>query len=317
MTKLGLVLICAISCYAQLPAQIDKPSSSELNPIYRSLEAHDWKAAERDLGPLLLLYGGSAKPHFLLGYVLFRENRPTDSLAQYTAAAALETPSVESLLTVCSDYILLSDYADAEHWLVYTAERFQNDHRVWYLLGRTQYRLDQAAEAVASYRKSLELTPHDLPSQYNLGLALEKLGKPAEAEAAYRAAISLQRETGAPDPQPYLDFGLLLMSQHRYEGALTQLMTAAALGPKNAMVQQQLGLTLEALGRDDAAAAALQRAVSLSPAAGQPHLYLGRLYRRLGRKNDAAAQFAEAQRLYGTRSVQETPNEPPLADPEH
>ena len=317
MTQLGLGLICAIFCSGQLPAQTDEPSPSELRSIDRDLEAQEWKAAERDLRPLLLLYRASAKPHFLLGYVLFRENRPAESLAEYTAAAAVGTASVNDLLTVCSDYILLKDYADAEHWLLYTAQHFQTEHRVWYLLGRTQYRLDQAAEAVASYQKSLQLTPRDLPSQYNLGLALEKLGKLADAEAAYRTAMSLQRETGAPDPQPYLDLGILLMSLHRNEEALTQLMEAAALGPKNAMVQQQLGLALETLGRNNEAAAALQRAVSLSPAAGQPHLYLGRIYRRLGRKDDAAAQFAEAQHLYGTRSVQETPNEPPLADLDH
>ena len=54
---------------------------------------------------------GSADAHFLLGYILFREQKAKDSLAEFTAGARTRHPSPADLKTVASDYVLLRDFS--------------------------------------------------------------------------------------------------------------------------------------------------------------------------------------------------------------
>ena len=202
-------------------------------------------------------------------------------------------------MTVASDYVLLKDLADAERWLLYATAHFPENAKAWYLLGRTQYNLDHAAAAAASFRRQLELQPREVRAEYNLGLALEKLDKPAEAEAAYRTAMGWQGGLAVRDAQPYLDLGMLLLAQRRVEEALAPLQEAVLVGPRNALARQELGVALEALGRDAEAVTALKEATALAPSAEQPHFLLGRVYRRMGRAAEAKAEFAEVQRITG------------------
>lgn len=312
MATLIAALALSHAGLAQVPAQADAAPAGSLAEAHRAIGRADWKGAERELRRLLALQPASADPHFLLGYVLFRERLATESLAEYTAGARLRMPTADELVVVASDYILLRDYPDAERWLLYAIDRSAADANAWYLLGRTQYNLDHAAAAVASFGRCLELSPKDVRAEYNLGLALEKLDRPADAEAAYRTAIHWQEGASTRDPQPFLDLGMLLLSQHHADRALPVLREAAELGPKNALAHQELGLALEALGRNTEAVVALERAISLAPGAEQPRFILGRVYKRLGRIPEATAQFAEVQRIAGSHSDKETPNELPL-----
>jgi len=290
------------------PAQADSAPSDDLAAAHRAIEKADWKAAEGELRQSLALHPATPDPHFLLAYVLFREQHAANSLAEYTAAARLRTPTADELVVVASDYILLKDYPDAERWLVYATGQSPAIASAWYLLGRTQFRLDHAAAAAASFRRCLELSPGDVRAEYNLGLALEKLDRPADAESAYRTAIRWQENASLRDPQPFLDLGMLLLSQHHADRALPPLREASDLAPKNALAYQELGLAFEALSQNTEAVAALERATILAPDAEQPHFLLGRVYRRLGRTSAAAAQFAEVQRIAGSHSDKETPN---------
>lgn len=303
--------------FALAMAQTSTGPVADLPAVHQEMDRGDWKGADRDLRRMIEADPNGAEPHFLLGYVLFREQRATDSLAEYTAGAGLRSPTAEELIVVASDYILLKDFSDAERWLAYATQHWPENAAAWYLLGRAQYNLDHAAAAVSSFRRRLELSPKDVRAEYNLGLALEKLDRPAEAEAAYRSAIEWQGQGSTRDPQPYLDLGMLLLSQHHVEEAVAQLREAVAWGPTNALAYQELGVALEAMGRDAEAAGALERATTLAPGAEQPHFLLGRVYRRLGRSADAAAQFAEVQKISGSHGNKETPNEAPSVEAGH
>lgn len=297
-------------CWAQVQTQREALPAENLAAAHRAIDNSDWKTAEQRLRQMLDFESSAGEPHFLLGYVLFREHRATDSLAEYTAGARLRSPTAEELIVVASDYVLLKDYADAERWLLYATAHSPANAEAWYMLGRTQYNLDHAEAAAASFRRCLELSPKDVRAEYNLGLALEKVDRPADAEAAYITAIAWQQDAPKPDPQPYLDLGMLRLSQHHAERALAPLQEAVALGPDNPLAHQELGLVLDALGRTPEAIESLRRATLLAPGAEQPHFLLGRIYRRLGRGSEAAAEFAEVQRITGSHSEKDTPNEP-------
>ncbi len=264
--------------------------------------------AEQTLRDALALAPTSAEAHYLLGYVLFREHRAKESLAEYTAAAQLRQPSAEELTIVASDYVLLKDFIDADKWLRQATTFTPNDPQIWYLLGRTQYNEDHTAEAARSFEHCLALRPQDIRAEYNLGLTYEKLDRPADAIAAYQTAIRWQSGRAQQDPQPFLDLGTLLLRQEKFAEALDPLELAVRGSPANAFAHQQLGLALEALGRYDEAIDVLKHAAALAPTAEQPHFFLGRVYRRLGRNREATAEYATVSQLLGTHSDTGTPN---------
>src|SRR5262249_43267368 len=74
-------------------------------------------AADTALRSYLKLHPDSSDALYMLGFVLNRENRPADSLAAYTQAAAITKPTAEDLKIVGLDYVLLDDYSDAIKWL--------------------------------------------------------------------------------------------------------------------------------------------------------------------------------------------------------
>ncbi len=272
------------------------------------LAQKQWTLAEARLRGRLEHDPSSAEAHRLLGFTLFHEGRATDSLAEYTKSAKFATPGSDDLLVVASDYILLKDYPDAQHWLSYIIEHNPESQLAWYLLGRTQYSLDRADEALHSFDRSLQLHPRDVRSEYNRGLVLERLERNDDAVLAYQLAISWDRSANVHDPQPYLDLGSLFLKLDRPADARDSLRSAIAFDAGNPMAQQQFGIAAERLGDFDAAITAYRRASELAPAAQHPHYFLGRLLRRLGRKAEADEQFAIVSRLLASTSSTETPN---------
>ncbi len=303
-------LVLAFVSGASLSSAQQTPASPDLKiaEARRHLGLAQLPEAERDLRDALTLDPSATEAHFLLGYVLFRERRPADSLAEYNAAACLRTPTADELLSIASDYILLKDLADAERSLLFATAHYPADPALWYLLGRTEYNQDHNANAAHAFARVLELRPRDLRAEYNLGLAFERLGRMADAVGAYQTAISWQSNTPQPDPQPYLDLGSLLLRDGKHAEALDALGQAVRFGPRNPFAHQQLGLALEALGRYGEAIAPLQQAAALAPTAEQPHFFLGRVFRRLGRTSDSAREYAAAAKLLGSHSDAATPN---------
>ena len=255
-----------------------KPVESRLSAARQQLQQAYLPQAKRTLRDALALAPTNAEAHYLLAYVLFRETRAKDSLADYTAAAHLRQPNAEELAIVASDYVFLKDFPDADKWLRDATTLAPNDPQIWYLLGRTQYNEDHVAADAHSFERCLALRPQDIRAQYNLGLANEKIERPADAIAAYETAIRWQTGHAQQDPQPYLDLGTFLLCQKKFTEALDPPRQDVRYGPANALASQQLGLAFEALGRVDEAIAALKRAADLAPNAEQPHLFLGRIY---------------------------------------
>ncbi len=301
----ALLVALAPLLHAQAPTD---SAETHLAAARQQLGQTHLPQAEQSLRDALALAPTDADAHYLLAYVLFRETRAKESLAEYTAAAQLRPPNAEDFTVIASDYVLLKDFPDADKWLQHAANLAPTDPQVRYLLGRTQYNEDHAAEAAHSFEHALVLRPQDVRAEYNLGLTYEKLQRPADAIAAYQTAIRWQAGQPQQDPQPYLDLGMLLFRQEKFAEALQPLELAVRFGPANPLAHQQLGLAFEALGRFDDAIGALKQAAALAPTAEQPHFFLGRVYRHLGRDREATAEYAIVSHLLGTHSDTATPN---------
>jgi Flp pilus assembly protein TadD len=249
----------------------------------------------------------SAEAHYMLGDVLFREQKARESLAEFTAGARFQRPGASELRTVASDYVLLGDFADADKWFSEVTAEAPNDAEAWYLLGRTKYNENRFAEAITSFEHVLALRPKNVQAEDNLGLSQQGLGHTEQAKAAFQTAIDWQRDKPA-DPQPYLNLGSLLTDQGDLTGAIQQLAKAAALAPGNPKIHEELGRALQTKGNMEGAQFQLETAVKLAPNAAALHFKLGQIYRHRGLSDRAQQEFAICAKLNGGHSSTEVPN---------
>jgi Flp pilus assembly protein TadD len=299
-TAIGENLLTATS-------QQDNP---QLHAIASEIERGDYKQAESDARAYLLREPDSSAGHNLLGYVLYRENKPKDSLAEYTSGARFHKPDANDFAVVAMDYVLLADYPAADKWLTEATNLEPRNALYWYYLGRTKYNENRFQEALTAFRRALLLKPRDIRSEYNLGLAFSGLGLTSEAEVAYKAAIAWEKAQARVDPQPYLDLGLLLVQQGKNAQATAYLMTALELDATNPKSHEALGRNYERVGELSKAEDEYKSAIALAPKISALHFELGRIYQKENKSGLAKQEFslcAALNQSHSTDSAQ-TPN---------
>ncbi len=271
----------------------------------------DFAGAERALHSYVASHRDSSDALYMLGFVLNRQNRPAESLAFYTQAAAITRPTADDLKIVGLDYVLLDDYADAIKWLEKAATLDGANQDVWYYLGRAYYTKARFLEARKAFLKILELDPRNVRAENNLGLIFESNGDPAAAIGAYRKAIAWQEQSLHPSEQPYVNLGNLLMEQGQIKEAIEPLEKAVALAPNNAFCHMTLGVYYRKAGQMESAQRELVRSTQLEPDNAVAHYQLGRVYKEMNDLNRAKAEFdrtAELQsRAAGSKSTPPKP----------
>ena len=297
-----------IGAGATITAAQQPDDANDLTQIRNLVNEKHFPAAEQGLRAYVKLHPESASGHFLLGYVLFSEQKATESLAEYTAGARFQNPGAEDLMAVAADYILLHDNEDADKWLTRVTEMEPLNALAWYYLGRTRYYESRYDDAVKAFQTCLRLSPHDVKAQTNLGLTYQEMGRRDDAIAAYREAIAWDRGAGDKDAQPYLDLGSLLYRMQKIEDGIPYLQRAVAIEPNNPKVHEELGRAFEALHREADAEAEFRRAVALAPDSSALHYTLGRILKSQGKDADAEKEFATTARLNGTKSSKDVPN---------
>lgn len=277
------------------------------------IEKHEYPEAELRIRTNLRKHPDSAEAHFLLGYALYRQNKPRESLAEYTTGAQLHKPAANDLAVVAMDYILLRDYVDADRWLTQATAWSPNVELYWYYLGRTKYAENRFDEAIAAFTKCLALAPRDLRAEYNLGLSYAGINRNDEAAAAFRTAIAWETDSTVQDPQPYLDLGILLLDQAKPDQALSPLQKAVSLDPQNPRAHEELSRTWEQLKNLPKADAEMHAALSLAPDIPSLHFEMGRIFQQEGMSAKAKDEFARCEALTAAHSTDsaETPNPAP------
>jgi tetratricopeptide (TPR) repeat protein len=296
------------------------------------LQQGNLNEAERRLRQSLQTQPQSADAHFLLGYILFREikgavepvtdqhsgfhepdpklrnEKASESLAQFTEGAKYHDPSAFDLKIVALDYLLLGSYTDADKWITKSLEWNPRDPQAWYYLGRTKYGKNRFEEAVEAFKKCLELDPHNVNAEDNLGLSYAGLGRTEDAIAAYQTAIAWQSQSLDMKPGPFLNLGTLLLSQNRAADALPYLQKAAEILPADPKAHQELGRSYSVLNRLPEAQAELEKAVQIDPQSVPLHFMLGQIYRREGLSEKAKSEFDRTASLNATPPSKATPN---------
>ena len=280
-------------------------ASDALTAAQSLMAAGSFKKAEGALRTYLVTAPRSGNAHYLLAYALLRQNKPKDSLEEYTRAAALQTPTAAQLREVGQDYLLLDDTADAGKWILRSIEMNGADPEGWYSLGRLRYTEQRFSDALDCFKRAIALAPKSVKVENNLGLAYEGLNRTDDAVIAYRQAIAWQ-EAGSPErlsEQPLLNLAIVLRHQGKLTEAQSLLLRAVSIAPEDPRIHEQLGQLYAEQANYEEAVKYLDTATRLDPEKSNLHFLLGQAYRHLGRQAEARTEFEAAARLANSSAV--------------
>lgn len=299
---LGLMLASYVPV-AGLCQSSSLPSGDDnLAPAQAAVTAEHWDAADRLLRVYLQQHQSSAPAHYLLGLALLNEDKPKESLAEYTAAAHFARPAAAEFREVALDYVLLHDYADADRWSTQSVKENGNDSESWYVLGRIKYTENHFGESRDAFLKALALTPRLVKAENNLGLAYEGLQEQADAINAYRQAIEWQKDDPHPSEQPYINLGILLNDSNRPDEALPPLLQAVAIAPHDTRAHGALGNLYRRQAQYAKAQVQFEQAVAEEPNNSSLHFQLAQVYRHEGMNAKAKTELDRVAALDGTHS---------------
>jgi tetratricopeptide (TPR) repeat protein len=160
-------------------------------------------------------------------------------------------------------------------------------------LGVVLFQKGQVDDAVAHYRKALEINPNYVAAHYNLGNALFQNGQLDEALVQYQKAV----EIGPNDAEAHINLGNALFQKEQLDEAVAQFQKALEINPNDAEAHYNLGNALFQNGQLDEAVAQFRKALEIDPNSFATHYNLGGTLFQKGQLDEAITQFQEVLRL--------------------
>jgi tetratricopeptide (TPR) repeat protein len=142
-----------------------------------------------------------------------------------------------------------------------------------YLAVRFRDRSD-AANAIVTFRKALEIKPDDATTLLNLGMTYSNAGNLENAMTCYQQAANL-----APDnAMTLVNWGIALRRQGEVAGAIDKYQQAMAINPHLALPYFNLGNVYYEQKDFAQAIPAYEKAVEIDPSLAVAHFFLARAY---------------------------------------
>jgi tetratricopeptide (TPR) repeat protein len=159
----------------------------------------------------------------------------------------------------------LSYWESSKTLFLHADEVTENNPIAHGLLGEAWKDEGRYDEALAEYRKALEINPRYVATLVNQGALLARLGRPGEAIAPLSQAVRFTPE----DARAHVALGTALALQGRLNAALEQFETAVLVQPDYVEAHIALGNTLGNLGRMDGAIGEFSEALRLQPGSAE------------------------------------------------
>lgn len=264
------------------------------------------KLAIGEYEKIVQLEPNSIADRVLLGQLYSFAHESQKAEEQFAAAQKIDPGSEESALNLARLYTSQGDSAHAIKVLSSLPPANQTA-KTEYVLGVSYDQQKDTKNAIAAYKRSLDLEPDNLDVQRALAKDLFSDNQLAAAESAYEN-LSVNDPS---DAEAYLRLSEIQRRQGKYEAALASLDKAKALVPASLEINFNEGLLYDALGRFDDAAKVFEKLV-----AGSEHttgqysdqeknnrsLFLDRLaivYREQNKTDKAIAAYQEMAKLGG------------------
>jgi protein O-GlcNAc transferase len=184
------------------------------------------------------------------------------------------------------------DYVTAEQYL-WRALAIKEDAGTYSNLGVVLKARGRLREAIAAYRRAIELKPEFVDAYHNLGNALREDGQADAAANAYRRVIQLRPNSA----DAYNSLGNALRDAGHLQEAIAAYTEAIRLKPHNAEAYNNYAAVLQDQGRLDEAIATYQHVIGLRADYPAAYSNLGAALRRQSRRQEAIAAYRQAIKL--------------------
>ncbi|MBD1868470.1 CHAT domain-containing protein [Cyanobacteria bacterium FACHB-471] len=154
-------------------------------------------------------------------------------------------------------------------------------------LGIVLARRGRLQEAADAYHEAIRLDPNLANAYNNLAEVLQDLGQPQEAERAQEQARAVLNSADSTNVIAYINLGRALGNQGKHEEAIAAYRCAIALNPTLGTTYNNLGNSLRSLERLEEAAVAYHQAIELTPTLVVAYNNLGFVLNQLSRPEEA------------------------------
>jgi predicted O-linked N-acetylglucosamine transferase (SPINDLY family) len=146
------------------------------------------------------------------------------------------------------------------------------------------------AGAIEAYAAVLALEPSHVAALSNLGNCHRQAGSIELAESAYRRALALNGD----DETALTNLGTLMQTRGQLDEAIAMLRDAVRVAPNSPCALLNLGVALHQHGDFEQAAASLTRVIELDPSFPEAAYNLANVFQSLGRPRDALPHYRRA-----------------------
>src|SRR5579864_7723752 len=148
-------------------------------------------------------------------------------------------------------------------------------------------------EAVAEFKKALDLAPDSARERVNYGLALLRAGQTKDGMAEL---LKAQKQDPAV-PHTWFNLGVAFKKDGDYEHAIQQFERMIQLVPDEPVSHYNLGVLYKLAGKPADGLKQLEIAQRLNPNLAGPHFQLFNQYRQAGRSEEAARELKVFQEI--------------------
>lgn len=170
------------------------------------------------------------------------------------------------------------------------------ERRLWHHrnLGKAFYENPTTQnEALAEFKKALDLAPSSAREQLNYGLALLRAGKTREGVEQLEKVQKAHPQL----PHTYFNLGIVYKKEGEFAKAIPQFEKMVQLAPKEPISHYNLGVLYKQENRLADAVKQFRTTVDLNHTLAAPHFQLYNVYRSMGRRDEAAAALKRFQEL--------------------
>ncbi len=201
----------------------------------------------------------SVEDHMILGQLYTVKHDSVKAEEQFKVAQSIEPDSEEVVLNLARLYSESSNLQRAAQVIEAVPANDRTAH-MEAVLGATYDQMKQPAEAIAAYRRALELEPGDLGTMNALAEALLNSNQLDHALDEYRQIAQADPENAGA----LVHICEIQRRQGKYELALATARKAVAKDPSSLEAGYNEGLLFDVLGRYDDAVATYQHMVDLT-----------------------------------------------------
>ncbi|HVP00353.1 MAG TPA: FG-GAP-like repeat-containing protein [Bryobacteraceae bacterium] len=148
-------------------------------------------------------------------------------------------------------------------------------------------------EAIAEFKKALDLAPDSTREKLNYALALLHGNRVPEGVALLEQVQKLDPSL----PHTWFNLGIYYKKSDQPEKSQAQFVQLVRLVPDEPIAHYQLGTVYRAAGRAEDAIREFEKASSLNPLLAGARFQLYNMYRQAGRREDAAHELAIFQKI--------------------